>query len=428
MRERRSPAETHRGDRPRSTARPAAKPAHAASLRRHNLALVLAEIARGEGVSRAQVAAATGLTRGTVSALVDSLVAASLIVEGEPNRGSVGRPGNALRLNADGPCGLGIEINVDYVAAALLDFTGRARSVRIVAGDNRGVDPFTVLRRSVNVAQRMLDESIASRSDIVGVGVAVPGLVGTDGVLRRVPNLPGWDSVAVAETVQSDLAMPVEITLVDNEANLAALAEHWYSEADVGNDFVRVSGEIGVGAGIVTGGELWRGVNGLSGELGHVTVEPDGPICSCGARGCLEQLAGQEALLREAGAAMQAGTALGVPDGPIADLVARAQAGNEQTLSALRRGGTALGTALSSLVNVLDIPTIVLGGLYAEVAPWISADVESELTARSVGYQSSGVRLVVSQLGAEAAVRGAAGLVIRRIIDDPSLVADRLPR
>ena len=223
-------------------------------------------------------------------------------------------------------------------------------------------------------------ESIASRSDIVGVGVAVPGLVGTDGVLRRVPNLPGWDSVPVAEAVQSALAMPVEITLVDNEANLAALAEHWYSEADVGNDFVRVSGEIGVGAGIVTGGELWRGVNGLSGELGHVTVEPDGPVCSCGARGCLEQLAGQEALLREAGAAMPAGTALGVPDGPIADLVARAQAGNEQTLGALRRGGAALGTALSSLVNVLDIPTIVLGGLYAEVAPWISADVESELS------------------------------------------------
>ncbi len=183
--------------------------------------------------------------------------------------------------------GLGIEIAVDYVAAALLDFTGRARSVRIVAGDNRGVAPEVVIGRSVEIAQRMLVDSIVTESHIVGVGVAVPGLVGTDGVLRRVPNLPGWERVAVAETVESKLAMPIEITLVDNEANLAALAEHWYSKADVGNDFVRVSGEIGVGAGIVTGGELWRGVNGLSGELGHVTVEPDGPLCSCGARGCL---------------------------------------------------------------------------------------------------------------------------------------------
>ena len=428
MRDRRTTGEAHRGDRPRSTARPPAQPAHAASLRRHNLALVLAEIARGDGVSRAQIAAASGLTRGTVSALVDSLVTAGLVAEGSPNRGSVGRPGNALRLNADGPAGLGIEVNVDYVAAALLDFTGRARSVRIVAGDNRGADALTVLGRSVSVAQQMLSESIGDDSNIVGVGVAVPGLVGTDGILRRVPNLPGWEGVPVAETVQADLAMPVGITLVDNEANLAALAEHWYSEADVGNDFVRVSGEIGVGAGIVTSGELWRGVNGLSGELGHVTVEPDGPVCSCGARGCLEQLAGQEALLRDAGAAMPAGTALGVPDGPIADLVARAESGDERTLAALRRGGAALGTALSTLVNVLDIPTIVLGGLYAAVAPWISADVESELSARSVGYQKTGVRLLVSQLGAEAAVRGAAGLVIRRIIDDPSLVADRLPR
>lgn len=416
------------GDRLRAASRATGQPAHAASLRRHNLALVLAEIARGEGVSRAQIAAATGLTRGTVSALVETLASAGLIVEGGPNRGSVGRPGNALRLNAGGPSGLGIEINVDYVAAALLDFTGRARSVRIVAGDNRGADPTTVLARSVSVAQRMLGESPEAESSIVGVGVAVPGLVGTDGVLRRVPNLPGWDSVPVAQIVQSDLATPVEITLVDNEANLAALAEHWYSEADVGNDFVRVSGEIGVGAGIVTGGELYRGVNGLSGELGHVTVEPSGEICGCGARGCLEQIAGQEALLREAGAAMPAGTALGVPDGPIADLVARAERGDARTLAALKRGGVALGTALSTLVNVLDIPTIVLGGLYAEVAPWISAEVEAELSTRAVGYQETGIRVVVSQLGAEAAVRGAAGLVIRRIIDDPSLVADRLPR
>lgn len=428
MRDQGTPGEAQRSDRAKQPLRVSGQPAHAGSLRRHNLALVLAEIARGEGVSRAQVAAATGLTRGTVSALVDSLVSAGLVAEGGPNRGSVGRPGNALRLNADGPAGLGIEINVDYVAAALLDFTGRARSVRIVAGDNRGVDPRTVLGRSVSVARRMLDESVSGDSHIVGVGVAVPGLVGTDGVLRRVPNLPGWEGVPVAEIVQTSLAMPIEITLVDNEANLAALAEHWYSEADVGNDFVRVSGEIGVGAGIVTGGELWRGVNGLSGELGHVTIDPDGPVCSCGARGCLEQIAGQEALLREAGASGSAGTALGVPDGPISELLERARGGDPRTLAALSRGGSALGTALSSLVNVLDIPTIVLGGLYAEVAPWISEAVATELRERAVGYQRAGVRLVVSQLGAEAAVRGAAGLVIRRIIDNPSLVAEHLPR
>jgi predicted NBD/HSP70 family sugar kinase len=427
MRDRRITGDVHRLDRLKSTPRVSGLPAHAGSLRRHNLALVLAEIARGEGVSRAQIAAETGLTRGTVSALVDTLVTSALIVEGSPNRGSVGRPGNALWLNADGPAGLGIEINVDYIAAALLDFTGRARSVRIVAGDNRGVAAETVIRRSVDVAQRMLNESSPNPSNIVGVGVAVPGLVGTDGVLRRVPNLPGWESIAVAEMVQAKLAIPIEITLVDNEANLAALAEHWYANVGVGNDFVRVSGEIGVGAGIVTGGDLWRGVNGLSGELGHVTVEPDGALCSCGARGCLEQIAGQEALLREAGASGVAGTALGVPDGPISELVSRAKSGDAQTLEALSRAGSALGTALSSLVNVLDIPTIVLGGLYAEVAPWISADVAAELSARAVGYQTAGVELVVSQLGAEAAVRGAAGLVIRRIIDNPSLVADRLP-
>ncbi len=428
MREPRTDGEPERLHRLEQRPRLVGLPAHAGALRRHNLALVLAEIARGEGASRAQIASVTRLTRGTVSALVDTLLSAGLVVEGGPNRGSVGRPGNALRLNAEGPVGLGIEINVDYVATALLDFTGRARSVRIVAGDNRAAAPQAVLGRSVHMAQQMVAESLTESSKIVGIGVAVPGLVSSEGVLRRAPNLPGWESVAVAETVESMLAMPVEITLVDNEANLAALAEHWYANADVGDDFVRVSGEVGVGAGIVIGGELWRGVNGLSGELGHVTVDPQGPQCSCGGRGCLEQVAGQEALLREAGATMPAGTALGVPDGPISALVARAKRGDEQTLAALRRAGAALGIALSSLVNVLDVPTIVLGGLYADVAPWISDEVSRELHARAIGYHDAGVRLLVSQLGAEAAVRGAAGLVIRRIIDNPSLVADHLAR
>lgn len=399
--------------------------AHAGSLRRHNLALVLAEIAGGDGVSRARIAARTGLTRGTVSNLVETLISAGLVVEGAATRGSVGRPGNALGVNPEGPVGLGIEINVDYVAAALLDFTGRARSVRIVAGDNKDTPAQTVLKRSVKVAQRILTDSAGAASDIVGVGVALPGLVGADGVLARIPNLPGWEGVPVAETVAARLGMPISSTIVDNEANLAALAEHWYSSPDVGDDFARVSGEIGVGAGIVMGGELWRGVNGFSGELGHVTVEPSGSPCSCGARGCLEQVAGQEALLREAGASRPAGTAFGVPDGPMSDLVARAERGDEQVLRALRRAGQALGTALSTLVNVLDIPTIVLGGLYAEVAPWLAAEVSAELSARAVGYPNGGVRLVVSRLGSEAAVRGAAGAAIRRILDNPMLAVNR---
>ncbi len=407
---------------------PQPAPARQRSLREHNLALVLQRLASDGPASRAQLAAVTGLTKATVSSLVDDLVAGRLVVElGPEARGAVGRPGSALALNRTGLAGVGLEVNVDYLAVCVTDLAGEVRYRRTRAGDNRRQSPGRVLARAARMARAALAAAEAEGLAAAGLAAALPGLVETEqGLLRTAPNL-GWQDVPVGEFFSGRFRLPVA---VDNEANLAALGELWFGGHDGPNgiltDFVHVSGEIGVGGGIVIGRELFRGVRGFAGEIGHLTVQPDGPPCRCGGRGCLEQLAGQEAILRAAGLSGAAGTSMGDPGGSVAALVARARAGDSRTLQAIEAAAHALGIAIAATANLVDPSTVVLGGLYTSLEPWLRAPLAAELEQRTIAQPWSPLRILPSRLGPDAAVRGAAGTVIRRVLSNPSAVLRRL--
>ena len=254
-------------------------PARQQLLKRHNLSLVLRQVTASRSLSRAQLAARTGLTKATVSTLVDALMDARLVVERDPERGFIGRPGSPLSLNPQGPSGLGMEINVDYVSCCVVDLTGAVRFRKTIVSGNRLLRPEVVLQRAVRAASLMWRQADAAGLTVFGLGVGVPGLVDFDGVLPRAPNLLEWQGIAPAEVVADMLGRPLQSLYCDNEANLAALGELWVGIRNSLRDFVFVSGEIGVGAGIVIDGELFRGVQGLGGELGHVTVDPMGPAC-----------------------------------------------------------------------------------------------------------------------------------------------------
>jgi predicted NBD/HSP70 family sugar kinase len=398
-------------------------PARQDALRPHNLALVLQHIAAGDPVSRARIAAATGLTKTTVSSLVDDLVSARLVVElGPEARGEIGRPGSALALDPSGYAGIGLEINVDYIAVCLANLVGEVRYLRTRARDNRSQSPAKVLGRAVRMIRTALARAEAARLTVAGLAVAVPGPVETDsGLLRLAPNL-GWVDVPVAGILADRLAAHDLAVVVDNEANLAALGELWFGGHHDLADFIHVSGEIGVGGGVVLSEELFRGVRGFAGEIGHVVVQPDGPRCRCGARGCLEQVAGQEAILRAAGLTGAVGTSIGQPGGSVAELLARARAGDPATLRAVESAGRALGIGLSATVNVVDPSTVVLGGLYAALEPWLRGPLLEELSERAITHRWSPVRLLASRLGPDAAVRGAAGVVVKRVLSEPAAV------
>jgi predicted NBD/HSP70 family sugar kinase len=359
------------------------------------------------------MALAIGLTRATVSGLVDELLDAQLLVELSPDRGARGRPGSPLALNPNGPVGLGLEVNVDYLAACVVDLTGAVRCSATEVADNRLVGPRAGMHRLVRLAAQVRAEAGALGLTIAAASVGLPGLVDTAGVLRRAPNLPSWQEVDVGRRLEDALGLPVS---VDNEANLAALAQLWFGAEPGLRDFVLVSGEVGVGAGVVLDGRLYRGVRGHAGELGHVMVDPAGPRCGCGANGCLEQVAGQEALLGRAQVVGELGTATAAPDGAVAELVRRALAGDRRTVAAIAAAGTALGVALAGVVNVVDVPVVLLGGLYARLGDWLIEPISTELERRVVSGAWSPVEVRVSTLGTDAAVRGAGGTVVRQLL------------
>jgi predicted NBD/HSP70 family sugar kinase len=376
-------------------------PVRQSSVRAHNLALVLQTVANSANpISRASVASATGLTRATVSALVDDLVTGGLLTEHAPApRTGAGRPAVGLAVAPDGPAGLGLEINVDYRGACVVDLAGTVRHRLVEPGDQRLDDPRATLDGLARLAARARDLAEADGLTVAGAVLAVPGLVAAGGVVRIAPNL-GWQDVTVGD-LPGGLAMGV-----DNEANLAALGER-----DVGElprDFVYVSGEIGIGAGIVLDGALYRGSRGWSGEIGHIPINPDGPACRCGARGCLEQYAGQEAVLRAAGA------------GSVVELAGAAAAGVPAALTALQAAGSALGMAVATVVNLLDVRTIVLGGSYASLLPWLRDGIAAETGRRVLTSAWSPVQLRAATLGPDAAMLGAAGSVLRTVLDDPA--------
>jgi predicted NBD/HSP70 family sugar kinase len=382
-------------------------PARQASIREHNLSVVLDAVLHAESaISRAGVATATGLTRATVSALVDDLIGAELVAEvGQSRSGAAGRPATGLVADPRGPVGIGLEINVDHLAVSAVDLAGHVCYEVVVPADQRGVPAADALARVATLAagaQRAL--STAGRS-AVGAALAVAGLV--QGHLVRVaPNL-AWHDVLVPSSLDG-LGL-----LVDNEANFAALGELAAvsaASADRSHSFLYVSGEVGIGAGLVLDGALVRGTNGFAGELGHVCVRPDGPRCGCGAYGCLEQYAGQDAIVR--GALARPGT--------IADVAALALRNDARATAALDVAGHALGVALAGAVNMLDVTDVALGGVFASLATWLAPAVAAELDSRVLASRWSAPRVRSSALGGRAAVRGAAEAALEAVREHPA--------
>ncbi|MFR0354309.1 ROK family protein [Streptomyces sediminimaris] len=378
-------------------------------MRHRNLARVMHAVSAEGPLSRAAVASRIGLTRAAVSTLVDELIRSGLLEELGPERpGRVGRPGSALAVSGRGPAGIGAEIGVDHLAVCAVDLRGRVRARAVRHGANRGRSPEPVLEELTGLVRRVVAETEGEGLWPAGLAVAVPGLVARDArTVVRAPNLE-WHDTDIGAVLPDDIPLTV-----DNEANFGALAELWLGE-NTPRDFLHVSAEIGIGAAVVVAGGLLRGTRGFAGELGHVPVRPEGPACPCGGRGCLEQYAGEEAVLRAAG--------LEPGEDRVGLLAGRAAAGDEDVRNALRDAGTALGIALTGAVNLLDPEGVVLGGALAGLAPWLLPSLEAELDRRTAGPACP---VSVSRLGPEGPLLGAAHSVVRAVLDDPAAVGAR---
>jgi predicted NBD/HSP70 family sugar kinase len=384
---------------------------------------VLHEVMEKGPMSRANIAEAVGLTKSAVSSIVGELMTRGLLREqGRAPVAGVGRPGRLVALSDQTVVGLGLEINVDYLAACVLDLTGGVRFERFLRHENRGVPVRDVLDALGELGRSALNQAEAERLIPAGATVAAPGLVEVEsGMLLTAPNL-GWSETPLRSEVANRLQRPNLYVTVDNEANLAALGELWQGHGRQWRDFIHISGEIGVGAAIVVDGELLRSGSGLGGELGHVSIDPNGVECPCGSRGCLERVVGQEALLNRSQLDAEVGTSIGVPDGGVRLLAESAERGDQTTIDALAEAGRALGLACSAAVNLLAPNTVVLGGIFAPLFDWLVEPLREELEERAFVARCSDLAVVRSELGAAAAVRGAASLTLRAVCADPYLV------
>ncbi|HEX4692287.1 MAG TPA: ROK family transcriptional regulator [Solirubrobacteraceae bacterium] len=397
-------------------------PANQRAVRRHNLGIVLGHVVGHGPRSRATIAQETGLNKSTVSSLVTELIELGLLAErGTERTGSVGRPGLVVEVSATGAAGVGLEVNVDYLSVRVVDLAGGVRHRALQAADLRGRPPEETLDRLAAMARSALERLEAEGVRAAGITVALPGLVdAASGTLLLAPNLH-WEDVPVATALAERLGDAGPPPTADNEANLAAVAEAREGAGRGLSSFVHVSGEVGIGAGVVIDGAVFRGAHGFGGEFGHMTVDPDGPPCACGSRGCLETRAGLEALLAAAGEP----EVDRVPSGePVTRLASRADAGDAAAVEALRDAGHWLGIALGSAANLLDPQAFVLGGFLAPLAAHLAPAAEEEMRGRVLGAGRRMPDLITSPLGPEAAVRGAAALALARLVDDPGMLAE----
>ncbi len=368
-------------------------------------------------LSRADLTQRTELSRSTMATLVGELTDRGVVVEG-PARGPAGRgrPSPEVRLSDDGPVALAVEIAVDTMAVAIVGLGGAVRDqVRV----DRARTPMTA-KHAVEEVRRLGEPLLATplAHRLVGIGVSIPGVVRRDdGLVRIAPNL-GWIDEPVGDLVVAAFQEIVPVH-VGNDADLGALAEHQRGAGVGVDDLVFLCGEAGVGGGVIIDGRPLRGADGYSGEVGHLTVNPEGRPCRCGSRGCLETEVGEPALLRAAGMDPTRGGREAVDE-----ILRAAAAGDEKALRALREVGQWLGIGVAGIVNIFNPRRVILGGYFARIYDHIEGQLAKALNARALDAPRASVEIVASRLGSEALLLGAAELAFAPTLADPTLVPE----
>lgn len=394
-------------------------PRTSGAIRAANRAAVVDVLRRHGRATRAQLCELTGLSRATVSALVGELTERGLLVERSVQRlPSGGRPPAVLTLDRSNGLGIGVDVGVRHVAVAVGDLSHTVHAERWwpEPAGHTAPDGIATVLGSVAVALR---EAGAERDRLIGATVSVAAPISAaDGSIAEPAVLPGWTGTQLADALSHELRIPVGI---DNDATLGALGERVWG-ACAGADslaYVKLASRVGVG--LLLDGSPFRGHAGLAGEFGHLTVDPDGPLCWCGSRGCLELYAGGGAVL---------GGLPGRPDDPgaIEALIDAALAGDAEVRAAVTRAARYLGRGLAALVNMVDPRHVVLGGELSRLGELLLEPAREELARYSFVARTSEVSVSTSTLGRRASLLGALAHVLTqpsRLAAAPSAAAPR---
>jgi predicted NBD/HSP70 family sugar kinase len=375
-------------------------------------------------ISRAEIARRANLSRSTVSEVVGALLPTGLVTEGGPGESLGGRRPILLHFEDDAFCILGVEMGASHVAVALTDLRGRVLDWELRDHPVR-TDPEGTLRRIVELCEASLASRRGAASRLVGVGVAVPSPADPRHpfALSEVV-LPAWKGHSGLESLAERYGVPV---LVDNDANLGALAEHWWGAGRGVADFAYVKVGTGVGSGHVIGGELYRGATGFAGEIGHLSIDPDGEPCICGLRGCLVTHVGSPALVKRARTLLPEypGSLLEGIEVTMTSIEAAALAADPLALRVTREAAETLGIAVAGMLNLMNPALVVVGGGITGLGDRFLEPLRETVRMRTRVSSVAGASIVMSDLGPQSVAVGAASLVLKVALANPRLFTTR---
>ncbi|KGA97523.1 xylose repressor [Alkalihalobacillus alcalophilus ATCC 27647 = CGMCC 1.3604] len=377
-------------------------------VKQRNKSLILNSIKNSYPISRAALANQTGLNKGTVSSLVSELLEEELILESGPGISSGGRRPVMLLFNQAAGYSIGIDIGVNYVLAILTDLQGKICYEKQIE-----IHELT-FSETTEVLFNVIDDLFAavpkSPYGIVGIGIGVPGTVSKDGEILLAPNL-NWKNINLKSVIEQKYNLPVTI---HNEANAGAYGEKKFGAGQEFTNLIYISGGIGIGVGLILNNQLYLGQNGLSGELGHMTINTDGPPCNCGSKGCWELFASEKALLQSA-----RNEGITTPDNShlsLESLIALAESGDAKTIELIHKLGRNLAIGLNNIINIFNPEQIIIGNRLASLQKWLSEELKIQLEQSSLTNHQANLNLQFSELEKRSAALGVAAFSTENFI------------
>lgn len=367
-----------------------------------------------DGVSRAEIAQLLGVSRATVSTIVDRLIQAGLVVERGAGLSRGGRRPIVLQINPEAGRVLGVDIGASHVMAVVADLCGRilheaGTSIDIAAG------PGLCLPQIAAVVEQLLEQA-GGADRLCAIGVGVPGpVIAAQGVVSSPPIMPGWDGYPIRSYFEARYGRPA---LVDNDADLGVLGEWTFGAGRGETNLAYIKIGTGIGCGLLLDGRVYHGVVGTAGEIGHVTISQDGPPCKCGNYGCLEAMAGGRAIAQRAHMAVLAGQRTSLAeinhgrDITVRDVAQAAQSGDLVSQQLLSDAGRHIGSALASLINLLNPGLVLVGGRVTEAGDYLLTPIREAVNARSLRASLQATRIEPAALGRRATVLGAVALAL----------------
>jgi glucokinase-like ROK family protein len=362
------------------------------------------------GISRAELAQRMELSRAAMTAIVNDLLESDVVHETESRGGQSGRPPIILEINAVRGRAVGIDMGASHLSIVLTDFGAQViDEIEVPFKVSDG--PELCISQANNLMEDLLKKNQLTIKNINALGIGVPGPIASDaGMVFAPPIMPGWDGYPIQASLEEKWDLPVSL---NNDAELGALGEWAYGVGRGENYLAYIKVGTGVGSGLLLNGQIYRGATGSAGEIGHLTIEENGPLCDCGNSGCLEALAGGKAIARQGQEAIRTGKRTLLSSlGPVESITARdvasaARRGDLVSQQIIANAGRYLGIAIAGLVNLFNPQTVIVGGGVAQIGDLLLQPIRDTVSQRSLRASARTVKINTAVLRRHSSGMGA---------------------